>query len=150
MTNDDQYHLNRFIKAQETVYNSVVCELKYGQKRSHWIWFIFPQIDGLGHSETARYYAIKSIQEAQDYLHHPVLGARLQECTQAVLNIEGQTLAYIFGYPDDRKFKSSMTLFAYVSSPGSVFEQALEQYCHGEQDSKTLELISSRNQPSSP
>ena len=141
MSSDDKHNLNRFIKAQESIYDTVVSELKAGQKYSHWMWFIFPQIDGLWYSETARYYAIKSLEEAQDYLHHPVLGARLIECTQTVLNLQGCSVAQIFGYPDDRKFKSSMTLFARVSDPGSMFVQALDKYCHGEQDSKTLELI---------
>lgn len=141
MDNDAKHNLNRFIKAQETVYDTVISELKSGQKRSHWMWFIFPQIDGLGRSETARYYAIQNLQEARDYLHHVVLGARLKECTQTVLNIEGRTATQIFSYPDNMKFQSSMTLFAYVSHHGSVFEKALNKYCQGEQDSKTLEII---------
>ncbi len=129
---DDPYNLNRFLTAQESVYDRALAELKSGRKRTHWMWFIFPQIDGLGHSETARFYAIKNLEEARAYLRHPILGARLAECAEAVLAVEGRTAAEIFGYPDDLKLRSSMTLFASVSEPGSVFERVLAKYYHGE------------------
>ena len=134
-------NLSRFTKAQEGIYETALFELRNGRKQSHWIWFIFPQIDGLGKSDTARYYAIKNKQEAQLYLNHPILGARLLECSKALLEIEGRTVSDIFGYPDDMKFKSSMTLFAAVASPGSVFEQALDMFFSGAKDGKTLELM---------
>lgn len=133
--------LSRFIKAQEAIYDSCLSELANGQKVSHWMWYIFPQIEGLGRSETARYYAIKNFQEAQKYFHHPVLGKRLLECTETVLAVTGRSASQIFGYPDDIKFKSSMTLFAKVAERGSVFEQALIKYFDGQQDNKTLERL---------
>lgn len=148
MNSDTKYNLERFVSAQEPIYDAVVAELSGGQKHSHWMWFIFPQITGLGFSETARFYAIKDEYEAREYLQHPVLGARLKHCTQLVLNIEGRSLAHIFGYPDDRKFKSCMTLFATVSNSGSLFEQALERYCDAEQDSKTLNILILQRQSS--
>jgi len=134
-------NLNRFTKAQEGIYETALFELRNGWKQSHWMWFIFPQIDGLGKSDTTRYYAIKNKEEAQLYLNHPLLGARLLECSKAVLEIEGRTVSDIFGYPDDMKFKSSMTLFAAVASPASVFEQALDIFFSGAKDGKTLELM---------
>ena len=134
-------NLNRFTKAQEGIYDTALFELRNGHKQSHWMWFIFPQIDGLGKSYTAHYYAIKNKQEAQLYLNHPILGARLLECSKAVLKIKGRTVADIFGYPDDIKFKSSMTLFAAVASPDSVFEQALDMFYSGAKDGRTLELM---------
>src|SRR5712671_4098617 len=112
---DDPFDLRRFLSAQEDTYARVVAELRSGQKRSHWMWFIFPQIDGLGHSATTKHFAIKSIQEARQYLTHPVLGTRLVECAEAVLAVEGRSIAEIFGYPDDLKLKSSMTLFESVA-----------------------------------
>lgn len=138
---DDPFALDRFIAAQEAVYGQVLAELKYGKKRSHWMWYIFPQFEGLGFSSTSRFYAIKSIDEARQYLHHPLLGLRLVECAQAVLAVEWRTVAEIFGFPDDLKLKSSMTLFAQVAEPGSVFERVLDKYYHGERDRKTLQLL---------
>ncbi len=138
-THTHTHTLTRFTKAQEGIYDTALTELKNGHKASHWIWFIFPQIARLGRSSTAQYYAIRNKEEAIEYLNHPILGSRLMECTQAVLAVEGRTLSQIFGYPDDMKFKSSMTLFAAVSDEGSVFEQALEKYCHGERDGRTME-----------
>lgn len=108
------------MQAQEGAYESALSELKLGQKRSHWMWYIFPQIDGLGRSAMAKHYAIKNVEEARGYLNHPVIGARLLECTETVLGIEGRSVAEIFGFPDDMKLKSSMTLFEYISEPGSV------------------------------
>ncbi|MEW6357208.1 MAG: DUF1810 domain-containing protein [Planctomycetota bacterium] len=131
----------RFTKAQEGVYDRALAELRAGRKRSHWMWFIFPQIEGLGHSSTSRYYAIKSLEEARQYLNHPVLGPRLLECAEAVLAIEGRSVAEIFGYPDDLKLRSCMTLFAQAAEAGSVFVRVLDKYFHGEQDSRTLDLL---------
>jgi uncharacterized protein (DUF1810 family) len=141
MNTDDPYDLNRFLSAQEGVYERALAELKGGQKRTHWIWYIFPQIDGLGYSPTAKRYSIKSIEEAQQYLKHPVLGKRLLECTEAVIALKGGSLSEIFGYPDDLKFKSSMTLFEKIAGPGSVFSSALDRYCHGERDATTLRIV---------
>ncbi len=138
---EDPYNLTRFLEAQEKVYPRALAELQNGRKRSHWMWFIFPQIDGLGFSSTAKFYAIKSREEAKAYLDHPVLGARLQECTEAVLANQDRSISEIFGYPDDLKFKSSMTLFEAVAGPGSVFEQAIEQCLGGQRDSRTLDLL---------
>jgi uncharacterized protein (DUF1810 family) len=105
------------------------------------MWYIFPQIDGLGSSPTAKRYALKSIEEARQYLNHPVLGKRLLECTEAVVALKGESLSEIFGYPDDLKFKSSMTLFEKITGSGSLFSSALERYCHGERDATTLRLL---------
>lgn len=133
--------LSRFIDAQEHVYEQVLAELEQGRKQTHWIWYIFPQIEGLGHSSMAERYAIKSLDEARACLLHPVLGARLEECTEKVIAIEGKSAATIFGHPDDLKFRSSMTLFACAADSESVFSRALEKYFHGEKDVKTLALL---------
>jgi len=137
----DLYNLQRFLDAQSTIYSQVVTELKHGSKRSHWIWFIFPQLDGLGYSQTATYYGIKSIDEASAYLEHPILGERLRECVRLVLNIKGKTAHQIFGSPDDLKFCSSMTLFQQASPDDSLFAKALEQYYQGKVDTRTLQLL---------
>ena len=144
MLNHDPYDLDRFIRAQETIFESVLTELGSGQKRSHWMWFIFPQIEGLGYSEISRYYSIKSEEEAREYLNHPVLGARLLKCCGILLGIAGKTASDIFGSPDDVKLKSSMTLFACVSKPESVFARVLEKYFDGKRDKKTEYLLSCR------
>ncbi len=141
MTPDDPYDLNRFVSAQEGVYERALSELKGGEKRTHWMWFIFPQIDGLGYSPTAKRYSIKTLEEARRYLNHPVLGKRLLECTEAVVALKSGTVSEIFGYPDDLKFKSSMTLFEKVAGSSSVFSAALDKYCHGERDAATLSLL---------
>ncbi len=141
MNQDDPYDLNRFPAAQEGVYERALAELKSGRKRTHWMWYIFPQIDGLGYSPTARRYSIKSVEEARQYLNHPVLGKRLVECTKAVIALKGGSVSEIFGYPDDLKFKSSMTLFEKIAGPCSVFSSALDKYCHGERDAATLRLL---------
>ena len=141
MNSDDPYDLNRFLRAQEGVYDRALAELKSGQKRTHWMWYIFPQIEGLGHSPTAMHYAIKSLEEAGQYLNHPVLGKRLLECTEAVVAIKGRSLSEIFGYPDDLKFKSSMTLFEKIAGLDSVFSFALDKYYSGERDATTLRLL---------
>jgi uncharacterized protein (DUF1810 family) len=132
---------DRFLTAQDSVYPQVCAELKAGEKRSHWMWFIFPQIQGLGQSPTAQKYAIASLAEARAYLDHPVLGLRLRECTQFVLNVTGKSIHDIFGSPDDMKFHSSMTLFAKAGTDNEVFEQALQRYFAANPDSLTLERI---------
>jgi len=141
MNTDDTYDLKRFLSAQEGVYERALAELKGGQKRTHWIWFIFPQIDGLGYSPTAKRYSIKSMEEARQYLDDTVLGKRLLECTEAVIALKGGSVSEIFGYPDDLKFKSSMNLFEKIAGTGSVFSSALDKYCHGERDAATLRLL---------
>lgn len=137
----DPYDLNRFISAQEEVYERAIAELRDGLKRSHWMWFIFPQIDGLGHSPTTRHYSIKSLEEARQYLAHPVLGRRLKECAEAVMAVQGQSAADIFGHPDDWKLQSSMTLFELVSVPQSVFGRVLDKYYQRKRDTRTLQII---------
>jgi len=137
----DPFDLGRFISAQEMNYSSALKELRSGMKRTHWMWYVFPQIDGLGFSPTARLYAIKSQEEARRYLNHPVLGTRLLECTEAVLALKGRSASDIFGYPDDLKLRSSMTLFERVSVPGSVFSAVLDKYFNGGRDQKTLQLL---------
>lgn len=138
----DLHDLERFVEAQEPVYEHVRAELRAGRKSTHWMWFVFPQVRGLGQSPTARRFAIASLEEARAYLDHPVLGPRLLECTRLVNAIEGRTLGEIFGYPDDLKFRSSMTLFAAVEGAGrALFDAALEKYCRGERDGRTLELL---------
>jgi len=141
MTVADVYNLHRFLEAQDPVYERVLTELKLGEKRSHWMWFIFPQLKGLGRSSMAEHYGIASRAEAEAYLKHEVLGPRLVECTKLVNAVEGKTVEKIFGYPDDLKFRSSMTLFAAVSEAGSVFHQALGKYFGGEPDSLTEERL---------
>lgn len=138
---NDPFNLNRFVSAQQAIYQQALAELKKGQKRTHWMWFVFPQIDGLGHSPTTKYYAIKSLAEARHYLNHPVLGSRLLECSEAVLAIRGRSASEIFGYPDDLKLRSSMTLFAHVAEPDTVFAKVLEKYYDGEHDVRTRQLI---------
>ncbi len=138
---DDRFGLNRFVQAQEEIYSRALTEIRLGRKRSHWMWFIFPQIDGLGYSSTAKFYAIKSEDEAKAYLNHPLLGKRLIECAEALLNVTGRSAAEIFGYPDELKLRSSMTLFASVSEPGSVFSRVLDQYYGSQPDPQTLALL---------
>lgn len=135
-----EFDLDRFVRAQEGVYAQVLEELRAGRKRSHWMWFVFPQFDGLGTSEISRRYAIRSLEEARAYLRHPVLGARLVECTRTVNAHDGLSARELFGTPDDRKFRSSMTLFELVSEPGSPFARALDKYFAGERDGRTNEL----------
>ena len=139
--NDDPFDLNRFVEAQEPVYEQVCAELREGRKRSHWIWFIFPQLRGLGHSPTAQFFAVRSRAEAEAYLRHPVLGARLRECTALVNAVEGRGVGDIFGFPDDLKFRSSVTLFAEVAPEEAVFRQALDKYFEGLPDERTVELL---------
>ena len=138
---NDCHNLQRFIDAQESNYQTALAEITAGQKRSHWMWYIFPQYDGLGFSPTSIHYAIKSPEEAAAYLDHPILGPRLRECVDALLAVTGRSAHQIFGSPDDLKLKSSMTLFAHVSPEGSAFEQVLDRYFGGRLDGKTLELV---------
>jgi uncharacterized protein (DUF1810 family) len=137
----DSFNLERFVKAQADVYPQVLRELHSGRKRSHWIWFIFPQIIGLGHSPTSQFFAIRSLEEARAYLNHPILGARLKECTSAVLNGDEDSAERIFGQPDTMKFRSSLTLFARIAEEGSVFHQALERFFGGEPDPITQTFV---------
>lgn len=133
--------LERFVQAQEPVIERVLTELRAGRKSSHWMWFVFPQIRGLGSSPTAQRFAIASRTEAEAYLRHPVLGPRLRECTQLVNAIEGRSPEEIFGYPDNLKFRSSMTLFAHVTPDNQAFLDALRKYFGGEYDPRTLDEL---------
>ena len=138
---NDPFNLQRFEAAQDAVFEQVHSELTKGRKRGHWMWFIFPQIKGLGHSVTATEFAISSLAEAKAYLQHPVLGPRLRECTQLVNRVEGRSILQIFGFPDCLKFRSSMTLFAHATTKNQVFEDALEKYFDSEPDNLTLERL---------
>jgi uncharacterized protein (DUF1810 family) len=140
---DDRYDLERFVTAQRDDYELALFEITNGRKRSHWMWYIFPQIGGLGSSAVSRRYAIKNQAEARAYLDHAVLGPRLLACVDALLNIEGRSAAQIFGFPDDRKLRSCATLFAEVSPSGSVFHRLLEKYFQGERDVATLQRLAS-------
>jgi uncharacterized protein (DUF1810 family) len=140
-SSSDPYNLERFVIAQERVFKRVLSELQAGTKMSHWMWFIFPQIQGLGRSPISIEYAISSRGEAQTYLQHPVLGPRLKECTRLVLQVEGRSASDIFGSPDDIKFRSSMTLFAQVSSDDDMFQRALRKYFDGKPDRLTLDRL---------
>ncbi len=136
--------LSRFLKAQEQDYEQALREIRSGRKRSHWMWYIFPQIQGLGFSPTAQYYAIRDLQEARDYLAHPVLGARLKEISSALLDLNGLSVSEIFGYPDDLKLRSSMTLFRMADLNEPVFLEVLEKYYDGKPDARTVELAGKR------
>ena len=141
---DDPFDLDRFVRAQAQTYTRALSELERGRKESHWMWWIFPQIDGLGSSPTSRTYSIKSEDEARAYLGHPVLGPRLIECSEAVLAVDEKSATEILGSPDDLKLKSSATLFGYISAPGSVFERILDKFYGGERDAATLRLLRAR------
>jgi uncharacterized protein (DUF1810 family) len=143
----DMYDLQRFVNAQDPAYARVIAELSAGRKTSHWMWYVFPQIAGLGSSPMAQKFAISSLDEASAYLAHDVLGTRLKECTRLVLAVKGRPIGEILGYPDDLKFRSSMTLFAQASTTSSLFHEALTQYFDGKADVRTLELLanSARN-----
>lgn len=143
---DDTYDLDRFVQTQAGDYPQALSELRAGKKRSHWMWYVFPQIDGLGHSAMSRRYSIKSAAEGRAYLEHPVLGTRLRECFEVVCNIAGRSAHEIFGSPDDLKFRSCATLFAAVSND-SIFEQALEKYFHGDRDQDTLRRLREQSAP---
>ena len=131
----------RFLTAQAHTYHTVLAELRAGRKSSHWIWFIFPQIAGLGHSAMAQQFAIDSLDEAKAYLKHPVLGPRLHECTQLVLDVHGRSAEEIFGYPDHLKFRSCMTLFLTAATDNTLFKNALLKYFDGQPDQKTLDIL---------
>jgi len=137
----DPYNLQRFVEAQEPVIERVLAELRDGRKRSHWMWYIFPQVKGLGTSGTARDFAIGSRQEAVAYLKHRVLGPRLRDCSRLVLEVQGRTAQQILGTPDDLKFRSSMTLFAAVATDNAVFVDALQKYFDGERCDYTLDFL---------
>jgi uncharacterized protein (DUF1810 family) len=137
----DPYDLQRFVDAQNPVFEKVCAELQTGQKRSHWMWFIFPQLGGLGSSYMAARFGISSRQEAEAFLKHPVLGPRLRKCTGLVNLVEGRSINEIFGYPDDLKFRSSMTLFASTTPEDQVFKDAINKYFAGEPDRLTVEQL---------
>ena len=137
----DPYDLQRFVDAQDRVHDRVLAELRRGRKASHWMWFVFPQVAGLGSSSTARHYAIEGLDEARAYLAHPVLGPRLVECAALAAAVEGGRAADVFGHPDDLKLRSSMTLFARAAPDEPVFTAVLNRFFGGEPDPRTLELL---------
>lgn len=145
ISHNDPFDLSRFMTAQDKIYETAIAELRSGQKRTHWMWYIFPQIDGLAKSTTSKYYAIKSIEEAREYLNHPILGTRLLECATVVFGIKGRSISEIFDDPDDLKLKSSMTLFAYLTDTESVFASILARYFNGDRDVKTLHILEQLN-----
>lgn len=144
-TQSDPHDLQRFLAPQEEMYARALQEIKAGRKRSHWMWFIFPQFKGLGHSAASQYFAIKSLDEARAYHADATLGPRLRDCVEAALAVEGRTAHEIFGTPDDMKLQSCATLFAHVSDAGSVFERLLVKYYDGERDGRTVELIAAND-----
>jgi uncharacterized protein (DUF1810 family) len=137
----DPHDLGRFVEAQEDSYAQALAEIRSGRKRSHWMWYVFPQLEGLGFSATSRRYSIKSVAEARAYLGHPILGPRLLECCEAALGVEGRSALEIFGSPDDMKLRSCATLFASVAPAGSVFDRLLDKYYQGRRDDRTLRLL---------
>jgi uncharacterized protein (DUF1810 family) len=141
IVSNSKFDLSRFTQAQADNYTTALAELTNGQKQSHWMWYIFPQLDGLGHSSTAKYYAIKNMEEARLYLAHPLLGKILLECSRAVLAVQGRSILDIMGYPDNLKLHSSMTLFARIANSNPVFTDVIEKYFDGIQDIKTLLLL---------
>jgi uncharacterized protein (DUF1810 family) len=142
MPAEKAFDLHRFLRAQDPVFETVLSELNDGNKRTHWMWFIFPQLRGLGRSSMAKFYGIASLEEARAYLEHPVLGERLVLCTRAILKHEDKPLGEILGFPDDLKFCSSMTLFANTASDGGVFDEAIIRFCDGRHDEQTIALLS--------
>jgi uncharacterized protein (DUF1810 family) len=137
----DESDLQRFVEAQAGCYAQVRTELAAGRKSTHWMWFIFPQLRGLGHSPTAWHFGISTLAEARAYLEHPVLGSRLRECARLLLAVQGRSIGEILGHPDDVKLRSCLTLFAQASEGEALFERALQTYYHGEHDERTLELL---------
>ncbi|MEO6549807.1 MAG: DUF1810 domain-containing protein [Ferruginibacter sp.] len=135
------FNLERFIEAQRKAYPVALSEIQRGRKQSHWMWYIFPQLQGLGFSETSKIYAIKNLAEAEEYLQHPILGSRLIEVSAALLNLKGNNANGIFGSPDDLKLKSCMTLFAAVKNADPVFGAVLDKFFNGTKDNKTLHLL---------
>lgn len=138
---NDPHNLTRFVQAQKDDYAQALSEIRGGRKHSHWMWYIFPQYDGLGFSSTSKWYSVKSMAEAKAYLEHPILGPRLLECCEATLSVEGRSAFEIFGSPDEMKLRSCATLFACVSPAGSVFYQLLAKYFQAERDGRTLRLL---------
>jgi len=138
---DDPYDLQRFVTAQNPVFEQVCLELRAGRKDGHWMWFVFPQLKGLGNSGMANKFGISSRDEAEAYLRNSILGPRLRKCTELVNLVEGRSIEQIFGYPDNLKFRSSMTLFAQVESDNEIFAKALQKYFGGQPDRLTLELL---------
>ena len=139
---DDYYSLYRFVEAQNPVYDQVCSELRQGLKMTHWMWFVFPQLEGLSSSSTSRKFAISSLEEAVAYLEHPILGSRLRQCTQLLNATSGRTIKRILGLTDSLKFQSCMTLFAKAANDSKIFEDALQKFYEGEQDQLTLEYLS--------
>jgi uncharacterized protein (DUF1810 family) len=137
----DPFHLQRFVDAQAGVHETALAELTAGAKRSHWMWFVFPQLEGLGFSPMAQRYAIRSLTEARAYLAHPVLGPRLRACVEAILGVPGRSAHDIFGSPDDLKLRSSMTLFAKAAPQEALYQDVLGHFFEGEPDRRTLELL---------
>jgi uncharacterized protein (DUF1810 family) len=142
----DPFNLQRFVDAQSHVFNDVLSELRSGRKTSHWMWFIFPQIQGLGRTSVSKEFAISSLGEAQAYLAHPVLGLRIRECASLVAAINDSSAEEIFGYPDYLKFRSSMTLFAQATPDNEIFLDVLKKYHHGDLDPLTLQLLTNQTQ----
>jgi uncharacterized protein (DUF1810 family) len=138
---DDPYQLSRFVRAQQDDFEPALAEIRSGKKRTHWMWYIFPQLDGLAFSATSKHYAIKSIEEAKAYLEHPILGSRLRQCAEAADRVKGRSAREIFGSPDELKLRSCATLFDCLLPPGSVFDRLLDKYYGGERDRKTLRLL---------
>ena len=144
MAQQDPFDLKRFVDAQESTYKPALAELRQGRKQTHWMWFIFPQLRGLGRSSTAQYYGLSSRDEARAYLEHPILGQRLKEATASATSAPASSLNALFGSPDDMKFKSSMTLFERAAKePDNVFGEALDKWCSGQRDTATLQLLGS-------
>lgn len=141
----DPFNLARFVASQEEVFEVALAELRRGRKRSHWMWFIFPQVEGLGSSATSRKYAIRSLEEARAYLSHPVLGSRLLDCCRAILSVQGKSASDIMGYPDDLKLRSSMSLFMLAEDSHQEFRQVIDRYFQGQPDERTLELLNLRS-----
>ena len=137
----DPFDLARFVAAQAGSYAQALSEIGAGRKRSHWMWYVFPQVEGLGHSGVARRYSVKSREEARAYLEHPVLGRRLLECAEAVVRVQGRTATEIFGFPDDLKLRSCATLFAAVAPESGVFKRILDKYYEGAPDERTLQIL---------
>jgi uncharacterized protein (DUF1810 family) len=137
----EETNLARFIDAQKSDYATALSEIKNGKKRSHWMWYIFPQIAGLGFSETSKFYSLKSLREAQEYLKHPVLGPRLIEISNALLDLKSNDAHSVFGFPDDQKLRSSMTLFSGLPDTNPVFQAVLDKFFNGVKDAKTLQIL---------
>jgi len=137
----DEFNLNRFIEAQSSSYEVAMLELSLGKKTGHWMWYIFPQIDGLGSTDMTKLYSIKSLKEASAYLGHPILGQRLIESCEILLNLDAPSISNVMGFPDDLKLRSSMTLFEYISKPDSIFKKVLTQYFDDNFDDASLEIL---------